>query len=278
MEDASQPRPGPWSSLVRFLRQIPAESTFALDRFEPRMLCRLESAWVMAGRVPAGCGALPRHTHEVDQLYYVLSGTMQVRLGHDEAEATPGSLVYIPAGTPHENRNLGPGAELHLEILAPAPPPFRPVYTLTDSCDGPTGYYVTPVPAVQPGARHWLTELGTRSCAAQIAVDQPGQDRPGLRIHETDRVLCVLAGTLDIWAAGRGMRASRGTLVVLPAGVPHTAASSGDEVTRHLTLLLPTPAAGRDDPGRPAEDVLGMTTAGRGADAGKPTGRSADVR
>jgi len=226
------------------------------------MLCRLESAWVMAGRVPAGCGALPRHTHEVDQLYYVLSGTMQVRLGHDEVEATQGSLVYIPAGTPHENRNTGLAAELHLEILAPAPPPFRPLYTLADSCGGPEGYYVASGPADHPLAgKHWLTEPGTRSCAAQVATEQPGTDRPGMRIHEADRLLYVLAGTLDVWAAGSHMIAQRGTLAVLPAGVPHVELSSGAEATRYLTLLLPTPDAGRDDPGRPAEDVL-ATTAG----------------
>jgi len=240
------------------------------------MLCRLESAWVMAGRVPAGCGALPRHTHEVDQLYYVLSGAMQVRLGHDEVEATPGSLVYIPAGTPHENRNIGPAAELHLEILAPAPPPFRPVYTLTDACDGPTGYYVAPGTAGQPGDReHWLTEPGTRSCAARVCTEQPGADRPRMRIHETDRLLLVLAGTLGVWAAGSRMTARRRALAVLPAGVPHAVLSSGAEAARYLMLLLPTPAAGRDDPGRVAEDVLDMTTAGVRPGAGSPAARPA---
>jgi quercetin dioxygenase-like cupin family protein len=42
------------------------------------------------------------HTHEgADKFYLVLEGKARMRVGQDEADAGPGTLVWAPAGVPH---------------------------------------------------------------------------------------------------------------------------------------------------------------------------------
>jgi mannose-6-phosphate isomerase-like protein (cupin superfamily) len=73
------------------------------------------------GGSPAGL-----HTHEVDQLFYILSGTMHVEIDGEEHAAGPGSLVVFPAGVPHRNWNGGGEPTVHLAIQTPLPDPEAP--------------------------------------------------------------------------------------------------------------------------------------------------------
>ncbi len=41
------------------------------------------------------------HTHPNEQFNYVLKGTLKVKVGDVEGLAPPGTLIYIPAETPH---------------------------------------------------------------------------------------------------------------------------------------------------------------------------------
>lgn len=66
------------------------------------------------------------HTHEVDQIFYVLEGLMSIELAGAMREAGPGSLVVFPAGVPHRNWNAGHEATVHLSISAPLPEPTVP--------------------------------------------------------------------------------------------------------------------------------------------------------
>jgi mannose-6-phosphate isomerase-like protein (cupin superfamily) len=83
-------------------------------------------------KTPPGEGSpAGMHTHEVDQLFYILSGTMSLEIaGHSHA-AGPGTLVIFPAGVPHRNWNGGDEATIHLAFNTPLPElgvPFaRPV-------------------------------------------------------------------------------------------------------------------------------------------------------
>ena len=47
-------------------------------------------------RMPAGTGAEP-HSHPNEQWIYILEGTFKARIGDDEIEAKPGSVVYVPS-------------------------------------------------------------------------------------------------------------------------------------------------------------------------------------
>jgi quercetin dioxygenase-like cupin family protein len=51
-------------------------------------------------RMAAGTGAEP-HSHPNEQWIYILEGTFRGRVGEQEIEAKPGSVIYIPANTVH---------------------------------------------------------------------------------------------------------------------------------------------------------------------------------
>ena len=55
-----------------------------------------------------GCGP-SLHYHRSDQLYYLVRGSMKVRLGDEVHPVQTGSLVFIPAGLAHCNWNEGAG-------------------------------------------------------------------------------------------------------------------------------------------------------------------------
>src|SRR5262245_37445342 len=69
------------------------------------------------------------HTHEVDQIFYVLEGVMSIEIEGQRHEAGPGSLIVFPAGVPHRNWNAGNEPTVHLSIAAPAPDPDKPFAT-----------------------------------------------------------------------------------------------------------------------------------------------------
>jgi len=46
-------------------------------------------------------GGMPRHTNTIEHEQYVLRGRARIGIGDDEHEVCEGSVVYIPAGTPH---------------------------------------------------------------------------------------------------------------------------------------------------------------------------------
>ena len=55
-----------------------------------------------------GC-IVPRHSHENEQLTYILEGTLRFRLGEDEAELVDvkaGEVLHIPANVPHSAEAL----------------------------------------------------------------------------------------------------------------------------------------------------------------------------
>jgi mannose-6-phosphate isomerase-like protein (cupin superfamily) len=60
----------------------------------------------------------PLHLHHNDdEAWYVLEGTLVVRVGDDEVQASSGSSVYVPRGTPHTYWNPGPGPVRYLLIM-----------------------------------------------------------------------------------------------------------------------------------------------------------------
>jgi mannose-6-phosphate isomerase-like protein (cupin superfamily) len=66
------------------------------------------------------------HKHLVDQLFYILTGTMSLEIEGKQYEAGPGTLVVFPAGVPHRNWNGGSEATVHLAINSPLPDPAIP--------------------------------------------------------------------------------------------------------------------------------------------------------
>jgi quercetin dioxygenase-like cupin family protein len=77
-------------------------------------------------RTPAGGGSpAGMHVHEVDQIFYVLSGTMSIEIQGVGSVAPAGSLIVFPAGVPHRNWNDGDEPTVHLAFNVPMPDPAR---------------------------------------------------------------------------------------------------------------------------------------------------------
>lgn len=47
------------------------------------------------------------HSHPEDDIFYVIAGTMSVRVGDDWVDATPGAFVLVPGGVVHDFENRG---------------------------------------------------------------------------------------------------------------------------------------------------------------------------
>jgi len=48
---------------------------------------------------------IPLHTHPVNEVMVIVTGTPDVTLGDDTRRVGPGTVVFIPAGTVHGTRN-----------------------------------------------------------------------------------------------------------------------------------------------------------------------------
>jgi mannose-6-phosphate isomerase-like protein (cupin superfamily) len=60
----------------------------------------------------------PLHLHRKDdEAWYVLEGTLCVRVGKNVVEARMGSAVFVPRGTVHTYWNPGPGLVRYLIVM-----------------------------------------------------------------------------------------------------------------------------------------------------------------
>jgi mannose-6-phosphate isomerase-like protein (cupin superfamily) len=81
-------------------------------------------------KTPAGGGSpAGLHTHQVDQIFYILKGAMNIEIKGKEYEVGPGTLVIFPAGVPHRNWNGSSEPTLHLVFNTPMPDPNVPFAT-----------------------------------------------------------------------------------------------------------------------------------------------------
>ncbi|MFI9046827.1 cupin domain-containing protein [Streptomyces sp. NPDC053427] len=62
----------------------------------------------------------PQHRHgQHDEGFYVLSGTVRFTVGDEDYEATAGTLVMVPPGTPHTFANLTDQPAVMLSTFTP---------------------------------------------------------------------------------------------------------------------------------------------------------------
>ena len=232
-------------------------AAFDRSKYTARYLYQGESCVIIASLVPAGKPAYQHHRHEqCDQLYYIVQGEMHVQLGDTEHVAGPNSIVHIPKGLPHHNWNEGDVDEFHLEVLAPAPRPNLPLATPTGDTD-PAGLAATvrvldessfAESARFPGfsLNHVLQNPSPSAHAAMyIGMVQPGSGGPGTHVHAFDQFYFVLAGELSVEVGLERFTVQPGSLVTIPAGVPHRQWNDGTSVERHIALNTPTPEAGK---------------------------------
>ena len=78
-------------------------------------------------RTPPGEGSpAGRHSHEFDQVFVVLSGTMLIEIDDEVTAAGPGSVVMFPAGRRHRHWNEGPADTEHVVVNIHQRDPAQP--------------------------------------------------------------------------------------------------------------------------------------------------------
>ena len=78
------------------------------------------SEWWLEPRTQ-GPGA---HSHDEDDLFYVIEGTMSIRVGDEWFECPKGSFVLVPGGVTHDFENRGVVRAGFLNFSSPGP--FEP--------------------------------------------------------------------------------------------------------------------------------------------------------
>jgi quercetin dioxygenase-like cupin family protein len=66
--------------------------------------------------VKRGC-LVPRHTHESEQMTYVLQGALKFHVGGEEITVREGEVIHIPSGVEHQAEALEDTFEL--DIFSP---------------------------------------------------------------------------------------------------------------------------------------------------------------
>jgi len=82
------------------------------------------SCMVRCIKTPGGGGSpAGLHTHDVDQIFYILSGAMGVEIEGERYDCGPGALIFFPAGIAHRNWNIGEEPTVHLALNPPLTDP-----------------------------------------------------------------------------------------------------------------------------------------------------------
>jgi quercetin dioxygenase-like cupin family protein len=106
------------------------EKSGAGERFTQALLDHASGArncTIFCIKTPAGGGSpAGLHIHDIDQIFYVLRGTMSIEIEGRQYDCSPGSLIVFPAGVPHRNWNGGNEATVHLAFNTPLPDPSVP--------------------------------------------------------------------------------------------------------------------------------------------------------
>jgi quercetin dioxygenase-like cupin family protein len=177
-----------------------------------------------------------------------------VLVGPDRTETAirPGTLTLAPPLVVHGFRNASDGEMRYLNFHAPGggfAPYLRGEQRGFDSFDPPedggrpaadasigAGEVLTDRPGLRVSLLADADEIGI----AEVATE-PGGVSPPLHVHRRHvESFYVLAGELTFTANGSELRASTGSWVQVPPGVPHTFAATGSEVARFLDIHTPS--------------------------------------
>lgn len=239
---------------MTFVRQFDP-ALLSPDRFDYQILADFESCVILGARLPTGTDRGGRHKHVSDQLYYVVSGSLDLEVDGRDYVVPTGSVGFVPAGLPHSSRNRGAGDEVHIDVMVPAPPPgsgfSSPVAdgqkgsahgsAIVRNVDPDTGREPIPGFMLRTLADH---STGCNMMAVRLAEMDPAVPGTQWHIHEFDQFYFVLEGLLMVEVANKRFAVEPLSLVALPAGIPHRNWNGGDGVERHVAILVPEPERG----------------------------------
>jgi thiamine-phosphate pyrophosphorylase len=189
---------------------------------------------------PGETGARP-HTHRVHvDVFYVLDGELEFRLGDETVRVPAGSCVGAPQALVHGFRNPGDVPARYLNLHAPG------VWARGHLADEPPEHFDTfgtdegsPVARAVgngPGDGDRLTKEHRLALVKAVLpeldildyVVSPDYDGAGRHVHLRHAdCFYVLEGELELRVDGEVVRAGPGTSVVVPPGVEHEFTSVG---------------------------------------------------
>ncbi|HTU84639.1 MAG TPA: cupin domain-containing protein [Solirubrobacteraceae bacterium] len=237
---------------MTFVRQLDWTSPEIVlpQGYKGKFLYSGEDCHVVATLVPPGASGPPQHKHSGDQIYVIVSGTITIQLGGEERTAVAGETIFIPAGLPHHNWNDGESDEIHIEVIAPGVLPVQPLAVPADGDTDDRGlpYFVKgaasdgPTPEVAGITHKWLVTREDNSEHATIYLTsvQAGTNGTQTRINAVHEFYYVTEGTLSTEIALERYDVTAGSLVSIPAGVPHRFWNEGQQSERHITILAPS--------------------------------------
>lgn len=71
-------------------------------------------------RLAPGQSTTPHYHAQTEEIYYILSGSGQMQIGHETRPVGPGDAIAIPPGQVHQITNTGDGRLTFLCCCAPA--------------------------------------------------------------------------------------------------------------------------------------------------------------
>ena len=94
-------------------------AVFKADEAETRSLYSVSEWWLEPRTQGPGT-----HSHDEDDLFYVIEGVMSIRVGEDWFDCAKGAFVLVPGGVPHDFENRGDVRAGFVNFSAPGP--FEP--------------------------------------------------------------------------------------------------------------------------------------------------------
>jgi len=73
-------------------------------------------------RLPPGAATTPHRHEQTEEIYYILEGSGQMRVGDSLAAVGPGDAIAIPPGSSHQITNTGSSV---LKFLCCCAPPYE---------------------------------------------------------------------------------------------------------------------------------------------------------
>jgi len=201
-------------------------------------------------------GARP-HTHAAHtDVFFVVVGEIELRLGGETVRLPAGSCAAAPAGLAHGFRNPGATDARYINLHAPGgwasgrqrlpPEEFDTFFGTDRAVAGVRGIVTGPGDGDRLRSEHRL---------ALVKVERPELDvleyfvdaeddgaEPHVHLRHAD-CFHVLEGELELTADGRTFRTAAGTAVIVPPGVEHAFVSVGR--ARFLNVQAPSHEAPR---------------------------------
>jgi mannose-6-phosphate isomerase-like protein (cupin superfamily) len=204
------------------------------------------------------------HREHVD-LFYVLEGELTLRLGVDGAPVVvpAGTLARVPPLVVHGFRNRGDRELRYLNFHAPGRRFADYLRALRDGGSFEYDEYPPPAEDVRPrgdaviggqelvaggdGLRVVLLADVEQIGIAETRSEPGGAAAPAHVHHGHVESFYVLEGELALTAGGRELRATAGSWVQVPPGVPHALAVAGTGPARFLDVHTPSCGLGALD-------------------------------